>query len=170
MRNMLFGTKEQFGIEIGDVQSLQGGVYCQFRFWISGKAIGDWEDRIPLFASVVNMRRFCEHLKERIDPRFAGDANVVFRDVYEAFYSADYTACDPDVANLRDRFHLEDVGMGAIVDKYGIVVVSPSAKESRIIVKDWTRNGSIWECSLPFGDVERIGWEYVDWANQVLIE
>ena len=108
------------------------------------------------------MRRFCEHSKERIDPRFAVDANSVFREVYEAFVAADYTVCDPDVANLRDRFHLDDIGMGAIVDKYGIVVVSPSAKESRIIVKDWSRNGVISEYSLPFGDVERIGWEYID--------
>ena len=47
---MIFVESDPFGVEIGDVERYAGfsGLYVQFRFWIGGVPLGDWNDRIPL--------------------------------------------------------------------------------------------------------------------------
>jgi hypothetical protein len=166
---MLFGHMGTFAIEIGEVNNIQGSIYCQFRFWINGTAVGDWEDRIPLLASVLYTREFCGYSKQRIDLRFQlMEAQDIVKEVYDNYFAADYKTCDPEIGRQRDIFHLDPVGMGAIIDKYGIVLVSASFTESRLVVKDWIHKGAIFECRLPFGVVEQAGMEYVDWGIETL--
>lgn len=166
---MMFGSKGRFGIEIGEVETIASNVYCQFRFWMCDTPVGDWEDRISLHASAEYMRQFCQHQYMRIDRRFeALSANEIIAEVHDAFFHADPVDQFVDQPDLRDIFHLDDIGMSATIDKYSIVLVSPSALSARLVVKDWTAGGIVRECPLQFGDVERAGVEYVSWAHQKL--
>lgn len=166
---MLFGQKDRFGIEIGEVELLQGALYCQFRFWICGTPIGDWEDRIPLQASIEHMRVFCSHSANRGGVYFGGrPADHVFEEVYHAFYTADYTKCPVEVPNLRDRFHLDEIGMSAVLDKYGLVLVASSPAETRLIVENLVMNAILCDCPLRFGEVEEVGLAYLAWGKEAL--
>jgi len=60
------------------------------------------------------------------------------------------------------------IGLGDIEDLYGIILVAPSDKMARIIVKDLRRMAIVIDHNLPFGEVERVGNEYIEWCNQQL--
>ena len=167
---MLFGNALRFGIEIGKTGLWPDGrLYCQFRFWVCGKPIGDWDDRISVYSSASYMRDFCGFAKERAAQRFPDmDATETFDRVYDAFFRADYLVQKPESPNLRDRFHLDWVGMGAIMDKYGIVLVATTETEARLIVKDLRRDVIDCDCMLRNGEVEDIGQAYWAWATDAL--
>jgi hypothetical protein len=93
----------------------------------------------------------------------------IFIHVYDSYYMADYSLCDISTSNLRKHYHLEYIGIDSLMDRCGIVLASPSFHESRLIIKDWVRNGLITEYRLPFGQVERTALQYVEWGVAVLI-
>lgn len=168
---MLFGTQSRFGIEVGEIAKYPGWILCQFRFWVNGLSVGDWEDRIPLLASVRYMRDFCQFSAHRIHPEFESMTSAeVFAEVYDAFYEFDYTLNKPEIPDLRDRFHMDDIGMTAVIDRYGIVLVAVSDKKARLLVRDRADGGIYNECTLEFGEVERVGMAYVAWGEKVLSE
>jgi hypothetical protein len=165
---MDFGDRKSFAIEIGEIERSPGkcDVSAQFRFWIGGTPIGDWDDRISLKASIVYMKVFCRYSDYRIVPSCATmSAEEVFEKLYQGFFGHDYTVSAPVVPNLRDRHHMDDIGMGAVVDKYGIVVVRPSASGQRVIVKDLARSAIIIDITLPDGVIEAAGADYIAWGE-----
>lgn len=166
---MLFGEKTRFAIEIGSIEPLHGHPFCQFRFWVCGTPIGDWDDCIPVRASVENMRLFCHYSTHRVNADFGhASPQEVFEWIYDAFFSADYTEQLPEVPNLRDRFHMDDIGMSATLDKFGIVLVAPSVTSTRLIVKDLSLGTFICDCRLHFGEVEEVGKAYIAWGDSLL--
>lgn len=67
------------------------GLYAQFRFWVKSQIIGDWEDRIPLVASMRDMQDLCMHSQERRRHLFQETtSDKIFADAYDAFFNYDY--------------------------------------------------------------------------------
>ena len=114
------------------------------------------------------MREFCSHRERRVDPSFAlATASEVFAAVYERFFKLDYRKVPYEDPNLRDRFHMDAIGMSAIQDKYGIILVGHSEQHARLIMKDWTAGGRLSECHIPSGMVEEVGAQYIDWSRNL---
>lgn len=165
---MIFGSPDKFAVEIGAVERFPGftGLYVQFRFWIDGVPIGDWEERIFLVASISYMQIFCETAELRQGQLFEGvPATEVFQTVYAAFYAYDYSKSPVLVPNLRDRFHLDAIGMGATQDKFGLVIVASSEDAERIIAKDLREDQIIADVVVPFGFAESAGNAYIEWGR-----
>ncbi len=123
---MIFGSRS-FGIEVGELTTETGSktTLVQFRFLVNNKEIGDWEDRIRLRDSLHYLRIFldCKKYRMRYDLADASSCKV-FKDVYDAFFEYDYGSAPLQKPNLRDRFHLDDIGLGAVLDRYGIVILT----------------------------------------------
>lgn len=171
---MIIGSPDTFGIEIGAVESYSGyaGLYVQFRFWIGNMPIGDWDDRISLIASVEYARMICANDKSRRVSPFARSMPAeVFQEVYDNYFSNDnydHTKApwvDPD---YRDRFHMDGIGMGAIQDKYGIVLVDTSEGSERVIAKDLSQGLFIADVSVPLCFVESVLLDYIEWGKTQL--
>lgn len=168
---MIFGDPATFAVEAGAFEdpSLWGGLYLQFRFWIDGQPIGDWEDRIQLTASIGYAGSLCETECCRREWLFHDTSpEDIFQAVYDGFFEYDYTN-DPILnPNLRDRFHVDDIGMGAVEDKYGLVLVGSSTDAERLIVKDLRKGIFLADVSLPFGFVESVLNVYIEWGRSQL--
>jgi Immunity protein 42 len=168
---MMFGDRDTFAIEVGAVEqySVALGLFVQFQFWIGGLPIGDWEDRIPLGASARNFETLCDNAENRRERLFEHiPATEVFQTVYDAFFAYDYRKSPVLIPNLRDRFHMDDIGLGSVRDKYGIVIVASSMNTERIIVKDLRQDTIIADVVVPFGFVESVGGDYINWEQTQL--
>lgn len=165
---MIFGNPATFAIEIGAVEQPPhgAGLFIQFRFWVDSQPIGDWEDRIPLIASIENARTLCANESDRCEWLFNETSpDDIFQAVYDGFFEYDYTKDPILTPNLRDRFHLDGIGMGAIQDKYGLVLVGSSSDSERIIVKDIRKHILLADVLLRFGFVESAVNAYSEWGR-----
>lgn len=168
---MIFGKASRFAIEIGDQEKYPDypGVYVQFRFWISGIPIGDWDDRIAVSASVGYASTVCDTQPWRQRRRFASSVSgEVFRAVYDDYFSCDYMKQPVVAPDLRDTFHLDGVGMGAVQDKYGLVLVTSSEGLERLIAKDLRQDRFVADIVVPLGFVESVLCEYIAWGKALL--
>ncbi|MBL8817441.1 MAG: hypothetical protein JNL58_15545 [Planctomyces sp.] len=168
---MIFGKTDSFAIEVGELESYLNfsGIYVQFRFWIGKVPVGDWNDRISLQASIENACTILEtEAMRQLSPFAQNHASDVFQAVYDAFYSYDYTKAPVVIPNLRDQFHLDEIGMGAIQDKYGLILVATSNSLERVIAKDLRQELLIADVSVPVGFVESVLREFIEWGRTLL--
>jgi hypothetical protein len=170
---VIIGTPAIFAIETGavDRSAYDGGIYIQFRFWIDCQPIGDWDDRIPLAASIENANTVIRNQPYRRE-RLFGDASPdeILRSVYDRFFEYDYTKDPIVVPNLRDRFHLDDIGMGAMYDKFGVVLVGFSRDVERILAKDLRHCKVLSDVRAPFGIIESVLSLYIEWGRSYLMK
>jgi len=168
---MTFGSVGTFAIEAGELvqfKSIQG-YYIQFRFWVDNSPFGDWDDRIPLVPSIKYTQEFCENSKKRFNDACLNlSSSDLVHQLRDAFYSYDYKSGSSYVSDLRCIHHLDDVGMGAVVDRYGIVVVSFSCEIDRIVVKNLENNIIEKDISLAHGVIDSACTEYISWGRSKL--
>lgn len=166
---MMFGNPDTFAIEIGEIvdgpEARKARV--QFRFAIDGQRLGDWLDRISLVGSAGYMEEFLDcSVHRRVEALRFATPEVLFASIYDAFYQEDCKTLPNTIPNLQTRFHINDIGLGAIEDLYGIVVVDVSDATSRIVVEDLRREKIIIDIDVPLGTVEAAGRAYVQWTRQ----
>lgn len=164
---MIFGDSNTFAIEAGAIEHhpMANGPYIQFRFWIGNQPIGDWEDRIPFKASIENAIVLCDNKHYREEWLFDSvPSKVVFQKVYDAFFGYDYTKSPALSPNLRDRYHLDDIAMGAVQDQYGLILVQNTHSLSRVIVKDLIKSNILIDITFESGHVEHVLKSYVEWG------
>ena len=167
---LIFGIKDTFAIEVGDIADVptEYGIFIQFRFWIGGIPIGDWDDIIPIDPSIQYAEELCTTEVYRRERLFhAASAANVFNKVYYGYFKYDYTINPIIVPDLKDRFHLDDIGLVSIYDKYGIVLVGCTNETERIIVKDLRSDIFLVDIQLPFGFVESALKDYVAWGRSL---
>lgn len=167
---MIFGNKDCFAIEVGNFEMYpeSSGIYAQFRFWVGAVPIGDWNDRIPFFASIEYARRACEMEQRRLgSPIVEQLPDAVFETIYDNYYRLDYDSeseiwATPD---YREVFHLDGIGMGAVQDKYGLILFAASHSLERVIAKDLRKELYLADVSMPLGFAESAMCEYVEWGH-----
>jgi hypothetical protein len=165
---LIFGDRKSFGIEIGDVHNSPNGVFVQIRFWVQAMPIGEWNDLVALEPCVYHASVILQNARFRIDAVFGEltTSEIVVK-VYDAFFNYDYSVPNSIRApNLRDCFHLDEICGSAVMDRYGVVVVSPSALESRVIVKDLKQHSIIAEATIPTDRFEASITEFVTWGEK----
>ncbi|QVL33841.1 hypothetical protein KIH39_08020 [Telmatocola sphagniphila] len=169
---MILGKTDRFAIEIGQLELYPeaSGLFVQFRFWVANFPVGDWDDRIPLGASIDTacLIRNTEWARQ-LSPFAPSLPDDMFRAVYDAFFAYDYSKDPVEAPNLRDRFHLDDIGLGAIQDKYGLILVVSLEGLERVIVKDLRQEQFIADVSMPLGFVESVLNEYIEWGRTKLL-
>lgn len=164
---MIFGSSS-FGIEVGELTTEIGSdnTLVQFRFIVGDHEIGDWEDRIRLRDSLHYSKIFLECKAHRMRGDLANaDSIAVFESIYDAFFDYDYGSAPPQSPNLRDRFHLDDIGLGAISDRFGLVIVDISENDSRIIVKKFADSEIVADQQIPSLEVDKAFQEYLTWGE-----
>ena len=159
---MLFGERERFGIEVGEVEFADDKPVSQFRIWMTKEPLGDWDDRIFLKGSLayanlfIKLRRF----REQINCSEA-DSRTVFDDFYEYYYSDEYEGTAfAHGYDMRDLFHLDDIFMSSLRDRFGIILIPDCSGEMRLICKKFL-DGSVREQRLERGELEQILGAYV---------
>jgi hypothetical protein len=111
------------------------------------------------------MQVLIDHRAHRVaEPVEDESAEAVFQAIYHAFYDQD-PFTDQAVPDLRDRHHMDDIGMGAIQDKFGVVVVEETSGQQRVIVKDLRAEMIAADVRLPNATVEEVGRQYICWAK-----
>lgn len=163
---MLFGNRSEFAIEIGEVVTYASapGYFIQLQLHIGNKAIGDWNDRIPIDPSIRIAKTLLVTSPERRMARFpTSDPRDVLAEVFDAFYK-EISLESPD---LRDIFHVEDLGLQAVCDRFGIVVVGATAESDRCIVKDLETNAIDTDIQLPVGFFESVLTNYICWSETI---
>ena len=159
----MFGCKSVFAIEIDRMVESDSYHLSSLRFWIGGKAVGDWEDTTLLTACILWMEEFYEYEAERVLPESDTKlAEQLFQELYCAYYEGDPSA---SASHLCTYFHMDQTGMSSFVDKYGIILVTSDNGTARLIWKCWAEGEQIHEFTLPAGEVERIGREFVAWGK-----
>lgn len=167
---MLFGKKHRFAIEVSDPIALEEGgeLYCHFRFWFGGTAVGDWDEYIMLHTSVEYMFLFQHRSGERLRPDLADlPAKEIFDKLYHFFYEMDAETC-PTSRDwlLRAIYQMDDIGMSSIVDKYGIILVSRDFRSENLIWISWANKEVVNEFRVCSGEVERASESFVNWGRQ----
>ena len=168
---MLFGTVEGFGIEVGEEEAHPEfrDVYVAFRFWVGTVAVGDWGERISLSASTHSAALFRDLEPDRLRAPFSPvPADTLFQQVYDAVFSLHCFVGRSGGVDLRALYHLDAIGMGALRNKYGLVLVASSDGLERIVVKDLNQEQFIADVSLPLGTVESTLTQYIEWGRSRL--
>ncbi len=165
---MLFGDPNLFAIEIGEAVSYPGfsGLYVQFRFWIGKAPIGDWDDRIPLSGSIGWASQFRDMEPERRRSPFPpAPCPNLFQEVYDQYFSCDYTNDPISWRSLNAIYHLDAIGMGAIEDKFGLILIDTVDGTERVIAKNLKNDQFVGDVILPLGTVESILTHYIAWGK-----
>lgn len=167
---MIFGNPNSVAIEVGEFLSNYGnnGPYVQFQFIIESIRIGDWNDRIPLLASVERAVDFqASRAYRRNDSLERVSSTEFFSLTFDAFYNYDYASQPILLPNLRDRHQLSEIGMGALSDKIGITVADVSLGWTRIVVKDLRSNQIVADQTFPSSDLDEACNAFVSWGKEV---
>lgn len=164
---MLFGLRERFGIEIGGLEVAESKCLAQFRFWVAGEALGDWQDRILLAGSIEYATMFVQRqeIRERSEVK-QENALEIFYKYYEWYYCVDNELIH-DLYDYRDIFHMDDIGMSSLQDKYGIILVPNCSGSMSLVVKRF-KDEFIFDQSLRKGEAEDALIEYIQFYKNLL--
>lgn len=168
---MIIGTSDTFAIEIGEEEPHPEfrDVYVRFRYWVDRVPVGDWNELISLSASIQGAAGTCAKEGERRRLAYAPcPSSNLFREVYDAVFSLHCFVGRSGGVDLRALYHLDAIGMGALRNKYGLVLVASSDGMERIVVKDLNQEQFIADVFLPLGTVESTLTQYIAWGRSRL--
>jgi hypothetical protein len=167
----MFGQPSRFAIEVGaiDRDFNAGEPYLAFRFWLAGVPLGDWDDRISLKASVAWARLFLSHSADRKNRRHREmTGQEAYLEVYRRHFDWDYTVEPQALPNLRDLFHLDSIGMGAVEDKFAVFAVVMQGDIERMIAVDLRTDDVQAEVRIPFGECDDVLSKFIEWGDSVI--
>ena len=168
---MIFGNSDAAALEIGEIAmaSEQGKPFVRIRFALVGEILGDWNTPIPLTVAVGNMKTFLACRDFRRDTTLTNtDAAGIFAATFTAFYKYDYETQPVLNPNLRDRYHLSEVGGDSVSDKYGIVVAEVGDNISRVVAMDLQTDCLLIDETVSSEKLEKMGAEFINWGERVL--
>lgn len=147
-------------------EQITRGIQVQFRFILFGQVVGAWDDPFPLSQAFHGMKEFLANSDYRRDDSLRDvDSRTFFDKTFTAFYEMDYSIrpwLDP---NLRDRYHLSEVGGDSICDLYGITVADIAPETSRIVVMDFRRDEILIDREFHTDEIGNMGQTFVEWAG-----
>lgn len=163
---MQAGDKSTFAIECKIRDAIDSFVYCNFRFWIAGEPIGDWDEAavlgVLMHSADVYMRyqgNRCldiannmntEQLWNHIDRVVKSDAPD---DLYLSLEG-----------RYRQRYLLHEIADDSVATVCKVIVVERSDGAQRLL---WKSNGStnIQEILLPKLTVDKTAGDFLYWAK-----
>lgn len=164
---MIFGDSNSIAIEIGELieNFAENGPYVQFQFHFLRNRVGDWNDRIPLMASVEIAEDFLASKPYR-HYQSSDSTETFFQCTYEAFYNYDYASQPILRPNLRSRFQLSEIGMSALSDKMGISAAEYDDSQTRIVIKDLRKGSFVLDRLFDTKCLDGMCETYIFWARE----
>jgi len=159
---MLAGSKEEFGIEIQLVQTLDDWTYGRFAFWLDNHLVGDWSDEsVDLNACMEWLRDFVEHSRDRYEPGlFTMNKDAAYRALCDGVIIQDSDA-DSKIERYDStfsRFHISHLGMSSF-EHVTLLLVEDEVGRQRCIWQQ--RSQEVQEAFLPPVCMQRIASECV---------
>ncbi len=163
----MFGNPASLAIEVGKTTTADDGTqYVQARLIIADQPFGNWEELISLRGCAANMKEFLKYSKLRRNPSAKDVApEKLFASTFDAFFDYDYSSQPVLRPNLRDIYHLNEIGLGALRDQYGIVVVEVSQNLSRVVAKDLQRDQIILDHLVETSEITSAGTQFIHWTE-----
>lgn len=172
---ILLGEKSQFAIAAEVVRRVDTWLYGHLCFWVEGAEIGDYEEEVLLKTCASHLREFLD-LEDRAWPDAEGmTKEALFSTVYDSIIVDLHDSKRPRMkedANkaaiierykLR-RFHLDHVGDGAFVDKYGVVMIRRADGANRLLWRDLATK-TLRESIIPPGVFEHAAASFLSWVR-----
>jgi hypothetical protein len=158
---MICGDVSRFAIEAEALEATDGWLFGHFRFWLCGKAVGNWDDFADLRACISWLRDLSEHPRNRFEPLLIPlDPSEVFRVVYDPVMEGPAPGL-PRVASPFARFHISHIGMSAF-DRYDILLLKDALGGERCLWREAGRPTAIFECHLGENEMERVAAEFCE--------
>ena len=175
----IVGNSAVFAIEWNITRKCSDGKeYANFCFWVNGLQLGDFQDEIIISSTVKYLANFLNHYSVRSIEFLSGRSKeTIFSHIYdgvmfttsqnqrlhEALMDAkpEKTIKEDWIyhSQLRDIFHLDDVGGAAFLDKYNIILFNENCLKLQRIIWRNLKDMSLHEFTLSehyFDDVAKI--------------
>lgn len=163
---MIFGSINQFAIEANPLEHYGKFYYGNFRIWISGLAIGNFEDSMDLATSARWTKTFLNRSAYRcwagIDDSLPGE---IFERLYLSQMKRDYRKKEDCQFGVWDwfAFTLDGVGDSSTEGLYGILSVRGEDGCDRVIAMD-LETQHICYAKLLAGSLDEVLGEYLKWV------
>lgn len=178
---MIFGDKKTFAIECENVSPPDMESYIHFRVWARGHFIGDYEETVLLKASLSWLLEFMKYSQSRREPSLdTKSKEEVFQLIFDSVVLTvpqglilsdvvkDSAICPdptpPSYANVRERFHLDQIGMSSFSDKWNIILIENEDRSQRLMWRN-LKDMQVHEALLPPSCFENAVSGFIQWAN-----
>jgi len=165
---MLFGKKLKFCIECEVTNSVEHFTFCQFRFWISGQPVGNWNEEVVLESIIYCVEIFLKFRGLRY-LTLADDTSS--EQLWNHITTYTYSN-EPDIMlfglknNYRARFLLHEVSVNSIQNYYEVIMAETNGGKQRLLWK--LRSESIInEFIFAKFTVDDALEKFIDWTNSI---
>jgi len=164
-KEMIFGDKKSFAIELELLENNDQWVFGTFVFWLANHVAGDPADTSVDLNGCLNwLENFVHERRDRVEPA------LYEMDLKKAYSSlnvyADGQNDNPLIETYDDaysRFHIEHIGMSSF-DQLNMVLIENELREQRCI---WQQNDQkIREVHLPENGMESVAIQVVDYYRR----
>lgn len=177
---MIFGDKNEFAIEceICEIHS-EKWVFANFRLWANNQPIGDYEDSMDLLGGSHWLKTFLNcsdgRFESTLDDKTAEEVFSLLFDSVMLTYpkggilnEQPFPIISPPklYSNIRNRFHLDSIGMSSFMDKWNVILVETSNKSQRFIWRNLD-DLKIFEANFPPGKFEEISNMFLRWVDSI---
>ena len=172
------GDKKLFAIE-WRIEGQEGGyTFANFCFWINGSQVGDFDDVVILYSTVTYLEAFLDRYESRsIDSLCDRPKEEIFREIYDSYV---FTVAPGEVmhekrpkpdddnqrnygrsSQLRNSFHLDDVGESSFRDSISIILFNDKVRNSQRMIWRTLEDMSLHEAELPEDYFDKVAKEFL---------
>lgn len=163
---MLSGDKSTFAIECEIRDAVDSFVYCNFRFWIAGKPIGDWDEELVLGVLMNSAVVYMRYQGNRcLDIANNMNTEQLWNHIDRVVNSD-----DPDELHMslecryRQRYLLHEISDGSVATVCKVILVYRNDGMQRLLWKSKGAN-NIQEMTLPKLTVDKAVADFLHWAT-----
>lgn len=174
----IVGEKRLFAIEWASVEDPRVTKSIHLCFWANGEQVGNYADEVYLHTTCSYLDAFISRACDRNWPEAISiPKEEIFSVTYQAImhtppngdgmheyigraeekHIVDHT----EASNLREIYHMDDIGQSCFYDTANIVLVSDQMADRQKLVWRNLHTMKLREVVLPYGYVERIGREFL---------
>lgn len=163
---MLSGDKSTFAIECEVRDEIDSFVYCNFRFWVAGKPIGDWNEEAVLGVLMHSANVFMLYQGDRcLNIPNNMNAEQLWQHIDKVANSD-----DPDDLRIslegryRQRYLLHEISDDSVATVCEVFVVDRGDGMQRLLWKNKGDN-NIQEMTLPKLTIDNTVSDFLRWAK-----
>ncbi|MDP3279190.1 MAG: Imm42 family immunity protein [Deltaproteobacteria bacterium] len=164
---MIAGNRERFAIEAEIEECIDGFTLGHLRFWICGRAVGDWEDSVDLLGCLRWLKDFRDHPRKRFEPGLWHlPAGEVFRRVYDPVMAGAKSASESCVPDAYARFHISHLGMSSF-NRFDLLLLEDEHGAERCLWRE-AATEDLHECYLKSFEMESVAGEFCEQLEQII--
>lgn len=163
----LVGDKSIFAIECEVCDVIDTFVYCNFRFWVAGEPLGDWNMEVVLGVLMHSAEVFMRYKGNRyLELANSNNTEMIWKHINNVANSDDPEDLRISLeGGYRSRFLLHEIADDSVATVCKIIIVEQTDGVQRLL---WQYKGSndIQELILPKLTVDNAVTGFLGWAKQ----